>query len=85
MLVLQSLTYEKDAELNLAYNVMDEITQHTGDVYSAEAVAAANATVRFGAALYDQFKALSMYRNGYLFYQFQQWLDRDLVLRRLAL
>lgn len=85
-LILQSLTFEKNAELELAYNIMDELAQHMGDcIYDEAVIRAANETVAFGNYLYEQFKALSMYRNGYLFYQFHQWLGPDLVLRRLSL
>lgn len=47
-----------------------------------ESVQIANALAELGSHLYYQLRSLGMYQNGYLYYQFRQWLGLDMVLER---
>lgn len=47
-----------------------------------EATAIANYLTELGAYLFTQLRSIGAYTNGYLHYQFQDWLDYDMVLVR---
>jgi hypothetical protein len=83
-MVLETLTYEKDAILELSYRLMEEVQGAMGSMPSTKEVdLAAEAIVTFGSSLYEELRRMRIYRNGYLPYQFARWLGNDLILQRL--
>lgn len=86
--VLAALTYENDAEIELAYRCLDIVRQYLGygyhgNDYNREIADLANAIVEFGNAIYKELRRLKAYHNGYLFYQYMQLLSKDIVLVRI--
>jgi hypothetical protein len=50
-----------------------------------ETVQIANALADLGAHLFHMLRSLGLYQQGYLRYQFKQWLGLDMVLERFEL
>lgn len=85
-LVMQSMQYERDALMELAYSVMAEVDAALGTTeMPREWSSVANAVLKFGTQVYEQLCRHQIYRNGYLYYQFARWLGDDIVMQRLSL
>ena len=81
---IQSLTYEEDTQLELAYCCLEAVEQHLGEISVYKYRAALKALEVFGEEVFGELKRLRLYRNGYLFYQFNQLLCNDIVLIRIV-
>jgi hypothetical protein len=81
--IMASLTRRGDGVLGLSYDVLDEINNAKDNVYINELTALANVVVWFGEHLFNMFVRLGIYRNGRMFYEFDQWLHNEIVLRKI--
>jgi len=96
-LILQSIMFEKDAEIRLANECMTLMKNCLGPScfesiqenvinsrlltnYVNDVTSISNATYAFGCIIVNELRRIKAYRDGYLFYQFQQMLDKDIVL-----
>lgn len=81
--VLEALMFHNNAQMELAYSVNNIIAQRMG-IESVEYFRPViDAIEEFGQKLFDELTRLNAYRNGYLFYQYMQMLNADMVLVRL--
>lgn len=83
-LVMESLAYEQNAMLELSYSVLDTMREAMGSIYDADVTVASNAVMQFGDAVFKELQRIKAYHNGYLHYQFLQWLESDVILVRLV-
>jgi hypothetical protein len=82
-IVMESIHYERTArdELNFACAEMflNELGSSCEDSYRRFA----GLLNRFGEEVLEKLRMMRAYQNGYLYYQFHDWLGRDMVLRHL--
>lgn len=81
--VLQNLSHENNAGEALQYGALDLVSQSMGTELDGDSLAIAHALVQFGYNLWDEFKRLGIYVNGYLHYQHGEWVGQDILLHRL--
>lgn len=81
--VFESIAYENNAELELGYNALEIAHDAVGYSWADDVDVVVSAMVEYGTALYKQLREYRLYRQGYLFYQFNRWLGTDLVLARI--
>jgi hypothetical protein len=83
--VLEALMFRKNAIMELGFSVNHIISQRMGidsvEYFRPEIEAIED----FGYKLFQELQRLNAYRNGYLFYQYMQMLNTDMVLIRLQL
>lgn len=93
-LIFSSIMFEKDAELELAYECMNivseclgpmhhgEIQTGVGSVYSLDVKSITSTMYVLGCELIKQLKHLRAYHQGYLFYQFMKMIGPDIMLAK---
>lgn len=81
--ILNLISYEKNAEMELAYNAVDVVKGAIGGMYEDSVVEFANAVVSFGTALIDNLRFFRLYQNGYLHYQLCYVFYGNIVLQKL--
>ena len=93
-LIFQSIMFERDAEMELAYECMNivkeclgpfhsgEINNSLGTTYGIDVRVITNAMYKLGSELIKQLQHLKAYNNGYLFFNFNQMLGKDIVLEK---
>lgn len=82
-LVFQSIAYIKHAQMELEYRCLDIAGQYAGTRYSDDFVKLAEVIAEFGKSIIQRLIQFKIYHNGYLYYQFDNKVDKDLMLRKL--
>ena len=82
-MVMESIHYEKQARDELNFACAELFMNQLGTECEQSYRRLANLVNRFGEDVLGKLRALRAYQNGYLYYQFHDWLGKDLVLRHL--
>jgi hypothetical protein len=82
-IVMESIMYEGRAQDELNYACVEMFMNELGTECETSYKRLANLLNRFGSDVFHKLRALKAYQNGYLYYQFHDWLGKDMVLRRL--
>lgn len=81
--IMDSLINEHDGQYQLDYNCLEIFEKAIGTERETEVLQAANHIVAFGEKLYSDLRKLGVYKDGKLFYEFAEWVDKDIMLARL--
>ena len=83
-IIIQSIAFNRSAEIELDYNCLDIVSQYLGHAYSDDVTDIAKAMSIFGKTILEDLRQLGAYKNGYLFYQFFKMLGPDVILVKLV-
>lgn len=83
-LVMESIHYERSARDELSFACAELFMNELGNECEESYRRLANLLNRFGEDVFMKLKTMKAYQNGYLYYQFHDWLGRDMVLRHLT-
>lgn len=83
-ILLSTLAYERQAEVELVNTATDIVMDHMGTSFEDQAVELGNLLMRIGESIYNELQMFAAYTNGYLFYQYHGWCDLDIVLGRFT-
>jgi hypothetical protein len=82
-IVMESIHYEKQALHELNFACVDLFHEQLGTGSESSYTRLAGLINAFGESVLHKLRAMRAYQNGYLYYQFHDWLGRDMVLRHL--
>jgi len=83
--LIQALQYDNKVQTEIMCGTMDVI-RHDFDIQDREDIGlVASALIELAEGLYLELQRVGAYQNGYLYYQYHSFEDRDLVMARLTL